>query len=37
MRLLNRKNNEFDEFISDVNWRNLVVTKLNRISIKKPE
>ena len=36
MRLLKRKNNEFDELIIDMNRRSLVLTKLNRTSIKKP-
>ena len=34
MRLLNRKNNEFDELVIDMNRRNLVSTKLNRASIE---
>ena len=37
MSLLNRKNNEFDELVIDMNQRNLVLTKLNLTSIQKPE
>ena len=37
MRLLNRQNNEFDELVIDMNQRNLMLTKLNRTLIQKPE
>ena len=37
MRLLNRKNNEFDEIIIDMNRRKLMLTKLSRTSIQKPQ
>ena len=37
MRLLNRKNDGFDELIIYMNRRNLVLTEVNRTSIKKPE
>ena len=37
MRQLNRKNNEFDELIIDINRRNLALTNLNYTSIERPE
>ena len=37
MKLFKQKNNKFDELIININRTNLVLTNLNRTSIKKSE